>query len=782
VQRLNGTLAGGDEVAGAEQNFRAAWDGNGSDPHAGPTAAAVAAGAPTHGGLLTESPRTLQSRLHAAQTNAAAAPAQHSLSLHGPRDSPRGADHPHHPSLSLLQPGMPSSNNNRRGSLFVAMRPAELPGVPEMLQKLKGGEVGGADLRGRRPSQESSFSGTPRSATPSSEMREAEDGLNGVLEHNHTNNDVQVLGADGAVVGQIVRAGPGDQVEPLLTPGRAPAAGPHRSPTTHTRTHRTTSSVDDTAANANSNISINNDPPSSSSNVSRSNKKIVLSALDHQSTFKSVRLFSFGPMNAILRPRRKWYHRLDQSFVTDPTLELEFKHVYAKEVWRINKNWINFMWIFLLPLSMYDIINNTALSSSIVGYAWLVRLGGIGTGVWFYYYSQRYTYLKHMQPVSTFVVTVVGVVFITTTALTQALAKSYGVSFVLVLLCLVCMFLGLLFHSACVSVLIILVSWLIAASISEGGVPGILSLLIAGSVMYLETAYNGEREARHDFVRFRKLYHERLSTHSFLSNMLPPSVFEGLKREDQALVAHERIDADVLFSDIVGFTATAITLKPEDVVAVLNVMFATFDIVRRFVRCATAAAGTGCSTFADLFFFSMCFACVCGSQLADKHCVYKGPHCLRSFLHGQLMRRATSAFPSAHFRVLLSFFVFVLLPSGDHRRCLRRMCQRGGGRSSGAYKVAGRFRARHAKGNQEHVHACGNQWQPHATNRHPCRHSHGHGHRGRCGTQMPSLSPLRRNGSAKTTHSHNPMPRFWSTQETKADSFSSPVFVVLLCR
>jgi hypothetical protein len=269
------------------------------------------------------------------------------------------------------------------------------------------------------------------------------------------------------------------------------------------------------------------------------------------------------------------------------------------------------MWIFLLPLSMYDIINNTALSSSIVGYAWLVRLGGIGTGVWFYYYSQRYTYLKHMQPVSTFVVTVIGVVFITTTAITQALVKSYGVSFVLVLLCLVCMFLGLLFHSAVVSVLIILVSWLIAASISEGGVPGILSLLIAGSVMYLETAYNGEREARHDFVRFRKLYHERLSTHSFLSNMLPPSVFEGLKREDQALVAHERIDADVLFSDIVGFTATATTLKPEDVVAVLNVMFATFDIVRRFCRCTTAAAGAGCSTFADLFFLLMCFACVC---------------------------------------------------------------------------------------------------------------------------------------------------------------------------
>ena len=51
VQRLNGTLAGGDEVAGAEKNFRAAWDGNGSDPHAGSTVAAVAGRA--YVGLLT---------------------------------------------------------------------------------------------------------------------------------------------------------------------------------------------------------------------------------------------------------------------------------------------------------------------------------------------------------------------------------------------------------------------------------------------------------------------------------------------------------------------------------------------------------------------------------------------------------------------------------------------------------------------------------------------------------------------------------------------------------
>jgi len=527
--------------------------------------------------------------------------------LRGPRDSPTNE--------SIGLPG------NRRGSMLSPnaaakeMRPAELPGVPEMLQKLKGGEVGGADLRGRRPSQSfsDSVSRSPRSVTPSA-LQDVEDGLAGVLEHNggegqlvHITDeqgrvvkDEQVIG-DGVVLVRTVREGDIEaptqavtisQPSPLLSPDRvsglartSPVIVPHGSPGSRAvgigvqgvRAHRATSSTSIAPMSSGGDA----DPPSSTSSRSSSNKKVVLSAQDQQSAFKSMRLFSFGPMNAILQPQRTWKHRLrlDQSFVTDPRLELEFQYVYAKNYWRVNRNWVNFMWIFLLLLSMYDVINNMALSSAIVGYSWLVRLVGVGAGVWFYYASQRSTYLRWMQPATCVVVTVIGVVFISTTALTSALLKAYGVSFSLVLLSFVCMFVALRFHYALVSVCIILVAWIVAAAISEGSVPGILSVLLAGSVMYLETSYNTETEARHDFVRFRKLYHERMSTHSFLSNLLPPSVFEGLRREDQALVAHERTDADVLFSDIVGFTATAATLKPEDVVAVLNVMFATFDVL-----------------------------------------------------------------------------------------------------------------------------------------------------------------------------------------------------------
>jgi class 3 adenylate cyclase len=45
----------------------------------------------------------------------------------------------------------------------------------------------------------------------------------------------------------------------------------------------------------------------------------------------------------------------------------------------------------------------------------------------------------------------------------------------------------------------------------------------------------------------------------------------------QALVAHNISKADVLFSDIVSFTTICSRLQPEDVVAMLNVIFSCFD-------------------------------------------------------------------------------------------------------------------------------------------------------------------------------------------------------------
>jgi class 3 adenylate cyclase len=53
---------------------------------------------------------------------------------------------------------------------------------------------------------------------------------------------------------------------------------------------------------------------------------------------------------------------------------------------------------------------------------------------------------------------------------------------------------------------------------------------------------------------------------------------EEIAREIE-FIAHERDAASVLFSDICGFTSLAGSIAPEDVVAILNVVFSTFDVL-----------------------------------------------------------------------------------------------------------------------------------------------------------------------------------------------------------
>jgi class 3 adenylate cyclase len=58
--------------------------------------------------------------------------------------------------------------------------------------------------------------------------------------------------------------------------------------------------------------------------------------------------------------------------------------------------------------------------------------------------------------------------------------------------------------------------------------------------------------------------------------MLPGNVVEEI-RNNVPLIAHEREEASVLFTDIVSFTTLASRIAPEHVVAILNVVFSTFD-------------------------------------------------------------------------------------------------------------------------------------------------------------------------------------------------------------
>ena len=56
---------------------------------------------------------------------------------------------------------------------------------------------------------------------------------------------------------------------------------------------------------------------------------------------------------------------------------------------------------------------------------------------------------------------------------------------------------------------------------------------------------------------------EEKRTRDFLSNMLPEVVLHELRSGGTSLIAHERRDASVLFTDIVSFTTLASRLSPE---------------------------------------------------------------------------------------------------------------------------------------------------------------------------------------------------------------------------
>lgn len=74
----------------------------------------------------------------------------------------------------------------------------------------------------------------------------------------------------------------------------------------------------------------------------------------------------------------------------------------------------------------------------------------------------------------------------------------------------------------------------------------------------------------------RQLELERAKSDKLLYNILPLSIANRLKKEDQ-VIAEEFEAVSVLFADIVGFTKLSERLSPEELVINLNEIFSNFD-------------------------------------------------------------------------------------------------------------------------------------------------------------------------------------------------------------
>ena len=103
----------------------------------------------------------------------------------------------------------------------------------------------------------------------------------------------------------------------------------------------------------------------------------------------------------------------------------------------------------------------------------------------------------------------------------------------------------------------------------------IAAQLVAANAVGIAALRRAERLRRLDYLRDRRLDQQRARYHDLLTSILPAPVADRLERGES--VVDEYADATVLFADIVGFTALAARCRADEILDLLNRLFASFD-------------------------------------------------------------------------------------------------------------------------------------------------------------------------------------------------------------
>ena len=123
------------------------------------------------------------------------------------------------------------------------------------------------------------------------------------------------------------------------------------------------------------------------------------------------------------------------------------------------------------------------------------------------------------------------------------------------------------------------VVYLVFTSFADVVDPQLLGMLaaqlFAANVVGIAALYRAEKQQRMDHLNTRRLDDQRARYHDLLTSILPAPVAERLQRGET--VVDEYGDATVLFADIVGFTEIAARSRPDQILALLNQLFASFD-------------------------------------------------------------------------------------------------------------------------------------------------------------------------------------------------------------
>jgi guanylate cyclase len=121
--------------------------------------------------------------------------------------------------------------------------------------------------------------------------------------------------------------------------------------------------------------------------------------------------------------------------------------------------------------------------------------------------------------------------------------------------------------------------------VSEGGTSLFISnnfFFLSSMILGMATSYSLEFYIRRVFAQRIRLAEEQEKSDRLLLNILPREIAATLKEQEIAIADHYD-DASILFADVANFTPMSASMKPNEIVELLNEVFSYFDtLVERY--------------------------------------------------------------------------------------------------------------------------------------------------------------------------------------------------------
>ena len=307
-------------------------------------------------------------------------------------------------------------------------------------------------------------------------------------------------------------------------------------------------------------------------------RDVVITA--HSDRVKTAKMFTYGDADALLDLPRPLWARLSQTFYTTPALEEEFQAGKAEREKGTTRWWLLLLMSSLLPCAVWETVAvqlQGGMGAGPMSAVWVLRLAAVAMGVVCYRVvgDER---RRSIRPLIIFATNVVWTVeFIVANVVQSTFDSLYGLCVLLFTFSVTTMFLALPLQLTALYAALSVLVWVACQLVASHSVDSIILLHFFACVLYLGSSYSSEYRDRLLYIRFLRHANEKTTTEAFLANLLPKVIIDSLTLSKQPFIAHERVSADVLFCDVVQFTALAARSSPEDVVAILNVLFSSFD-------------------------------------------------------------------------------------------------------------------------------------------------------------------------------------------------------------